>query len=31
MPHIAEMDLNPVKVMPQVKGYRIIDARMLIK
>jgi len=31
MPHITEMDLNPVKVLPEGKGYSILDARMLIK
>jgi len=28
---ISELDLNPVKVMPQGEGYWVIDARILIK
>jgi len=31
IPHIAELDFNPVKVMPQGKGYYIIDARIMLK
>jgi acetyl coenzyme A synthetase (ADP forming)-like protein len=30
LPQIAEMDLNPVKVQEQGKGYVIVDARMSI-
>jgi acetyltransferase len=28
---IAELDLNPVKVMPKGEGYWIVDARIMIK
>ncbi len=28
---IAELDLNPVKVMPQGEGYRVVDARIMVK
>ena len=28
---IAELDLNPVKVMPEGEGYWVIDARILLK
>jgi hypothetical protein len=31
IPEIAEMDLNPVNVMPKGKGYRVIDARIMLK
>jgi acetyl coenzyme A synthetase (ADP forming)-like protein len=31
IPHIAELDFNPVKVMPQGKGYYIVDARIMLK
>jgi acetyltransferase len=31
IPEIAEMDLNPVNVMPRGKGYRVIDARIKLK
>ena len=30
-PQIAELDLNPVKVMPKGEGYWVIDARVLAK
>jgi len=30
IPQIAELDFNPVKVMSQGKGYRILDARISI-
>jgi acetyltransferase len=30
LPQIAEMDLNPVKVQEQGKGYVVVDARMSI-
>jgi acyl-CoA synthetase (NDP forming) len=31
IPEIAEMDLNPVNVMPRGEGYRVIDARIKLK
>ena len=31
MPQIAELDFNPVKVMPKGEGYWVIDARVLVK
>jgi acetyl coenzyme A synthetase (ADP forming)-like protein len=31
IPQIAELDFNPVKVMPQGQGYRIVDARVMLK
>jgi acetyl coenzyme A synthetase (ADP forming)-like protein len=31
IPQIAELDFNPVKVMPQGKGYHIVDARIMLK
>ncbi|MBN2039212.1 MAG: GNAT family N-acetyltransferase [Spirochaetes bacterium] len=31
IPQIAEMDLNPVKVLPQGSGYCVVDSRMMIK
>lgn len=31
LPQIAELDLNPVKVLAQDKGYFIVDARILLK
>jgi len=31
IPEISELDLNPVKVMPQGEGYWVVDARILIK
>ena len=30
MPEIAELDFNPVKVMPVGQGYVIVDARILV-
>ena len=30
-PQITELDFNPVKVMPQGKGYRVIDARIMVQ
>jgi acetyltransferase len=30
LPQIAEMDLNPVKVQEQGKGYVVVDARILL-
>ena len=31
IPQIAELDFNPVRVMPQGEGYWIVDARIMIK
>ncbi|MFO8143197.1 MAG: bifunctional GNAT family N-acetyltransferase/acetate--CoA ligase family protein [Dehalococcoidales bacterium] len=31
IPELAEMDLNPVKVMAQGKGYWVVDARATLK
>jgi acetyl coenzyme A synthetase (ADP forming)-like protein len=31
IPQIAELDFNPVKVMPQGKGYWIVDARIMLR
>ena len=31
VPQIAELDFNPVKVMPKGEGYWVIDARVLVK
>ena len=31
IPQIAELDLNPVKVMERGKGYWVIDARIMIR
>jgi acyl-CoA synthetase (NDP forming) len=31
LPQIAELDFNPVKVMPQGQGYWIVDARIMLK
>lgn len=31
MPEIAELDLNPVKVMPQGEGCWVVDARIMIR
>jgi acetyl coenzyme A synthetase (ADP forming)-like protein len=31
IPQIAELDFNPVIVMPQGKGYWIVDARVMLK
>jgi acyl-CoA synthetase (NDP forming) len=31
IPQIAELDFNPVKVMPRGEGYRIVDARVMLK
>jgi acetyl coenzyme A synthetase (ADP forming)-like protein len=31
IPEIAELDLNPVNVMPRGEGYRVIDARIMLK
>jgi hypothetical protein len=30
-PQITEMDLNPVKVQPDGKGYWVVDARIMIQ
>jgi acetate---CoA ligase (ADP-forming) len=31
VPEITELDLNPVNVMPAGEGYRVIDARIMLK
>ncbi|MBI2869674.1 MAG: GNAT family N-acetyltransferase [Chloroflexi bacterium] len=31
MPQILEMDLNPVKVLPSGRGYRVVDARIMVR
>jgi len=31
IPQIAELDFNPVKVMPKGEGYWIVDARISVK
>jgi acetyltransferase len=31
VPQIAELDFNPVKVMPQGEGYWIVDARIMLR
>jgi acetyltransferase len=31
IPQIAELDLNPVKVMPAGQGYCVVDARIMVK
>jgi len=31
IPEIAELDLNPVKVMPEGQGYWVVDARVMVK
>jgi len=31
VPQIAELDFNPVKVMPKGEGYWVVDARILMK
>jgi acyl-CoA synthetase (NDP forming) len=31
IPDIAELDLNPVNILPRGKGYRVIDARIMVK
>jgi len=31
VPEIAELDLNPVKVMPQGEGYWVVDARIMMR
>jgi len=28
---IAELDFNPIKVMPKGEGYWVVDARIMIK
>lgn len=30
IPHIAEMDLNPIKVMPKGEGCWVVDARIML-
>jgi len=31
IPQIAELDFNPVKVMPRGEGYWIVDARIMLR
>ncbi|MCJ7808388.1 MAG: acetate--CoA ligase family protein [Dehalococcoidia bacterium] len=31
MPQIAELDFNPVKIMPQGEGYWVVDARIMVR
>ncbi|MFC1964302.1 GNAT family N-acetyltransferase [Chloroflexota bacterium] len=31
IPQLQEMDLNPVKVLPRGKGYRVVDARVMLR
>jgi acyl-CoA synthetase (NDP forming) len=31
IPQITELNFNPVKVMPEGKGYWIMDARVMLK
>ena len=31
VPQISEMDLNPVKVLPNGQGYRVVDARIAVR
>jgi acetyltransferase len=31
VPEITELDLNPVKVMPQGEGYWVVDARIMVR
>jgi acyl-CoA synthetase (NDP forming) len=31
VPQIAELDLNPVKVMEREKGYWVVDARIMVR
>jgi len=31
IPQIAELDFNPVKVMPRGEGYRVVDARISVR
>ncbi len=31
VPQISELDLNPVRVMPQGEGYRVVDSRVLLR
>ena len=31
IPEINELDMNPVTVMARGEGYRIVDARILIR
>ncbi len=31
IPEIAELDLNPVKVMPEGEGYWVVDTRIMVK
>jgi len=31
VPHITELDFNPVKVMPQGEGYQVVDTRVMLR
>jgi acetyltransferase len=31
VPQITEMDLNPVKVLPEGQGYRVVDVRVAVR
>ena len=31
IPQIAELDLNPVKVLPEGEGCRVVDARIMLR
>ena len=31
IPQIAELDFNPVKIMSQGEGYRVVDARIMLR
>ncbi len=31
IPQVAELDLNPVMVLPQGQGYRVVDARIMLR
>jgi acetyltransferase len=31
LPQIAELDFNPVKVMPRGEGYWVVDARIMLR
>jgi hypothetical protein len=31
LPQIDELDFNPVIVMPKGEGYRVIDAKILVR
>jgi acetyltransferase len=31
IPQVAELDFNPVKLMPREEGYWIVDARIMLR